>query len=159
VYSKKDKTFTEINATFVNDIDESWISEDLVERLELNHTSSLEDKPKYGRLGKKMFQFCGTVCLQWIERGKSKYTKCRIVPDKSFEVYLHCSQSNPASPRGKPLITPDPPPTSLPPPLNEDSPSTTSLSAAIAGSFDGDGLAEVLDDRSKEYCFPARILA
>jgi hypothetical protein len=100
-----------------------------------------------------MFQFCGMVQLQWIERGKSKHTKCRIVPDKSFEVYLHCGLLHPTSPQEKPLIIPDPLPTSLPQALNEASPSATSPSAAMAGSFDGDGLAEVLDDRSNEYCF------
>lgn len=98
-----------------------------------------------------MFQFCGTVGLQWIEKNKSKYTKYFVVPDKSFEVYLHCSlrcsQLNPALPLEKAFI-PHLPPISSPPALNEDSPST-SLSTVLVGSFDGDGLAEVLDDRSK----------
>ena len=110
----------------------------------------MEDKPRYGHLGKKTFQFYGTVELQWIEKGKSKYTKCHIVPDKSFEVYLHCSQWHPASPRERSLTVPDPLPTLLPSALDEVSPSTTNHSAGIAGSFDGDGLAEALDDRSKE---------
>ena len=158
VYSKRDKIFTKVNATVVNDIDESWISKDLAERLELNvvwMTSRDMDI-----LGRRRFNSMERPSCSGLSKASRNYTKCHIVPDKSFEVYLHCSQWHPASRREKdPLIVPDPQPNLLPPALNEVSPSTTNHSAAMAGSFDGDGLAEALDDHSKEYYFPARIFA
>jgi hypothetical protein len=132
-----------------------------VERLKLKRTPSSTENPEYGLLAKKTFEFRGTVTLEWIDRGKSKPTKCRIVPSDTgtkFEVYLCRSLLPPLSPQGRAAVFVPRTLSPMPPSGMEEYPSAADPLTEYAGLFDGDGqdgFAEFMDDKSNEYCLPS----
>lgn len=146
------KTYTEVNVNVVRDLDECWISEATVERLELKRRPNLTGKPEYGCLGRQSFQFCGTVTLQWLCKSNSQPTRCRIVPSEIFQIYLPYSLLPPPPPlqrissASRPLSNPSSSDANVNLPSVA---SATSLSSEDTGQFDGDELEEVLET-SKE---------
>ena len=154
MYSDREKTYTEINASVVKDLDECWISEEVVERLELKRRPNLTGKTEYGCLGLQSFKFRGTVTLQWLCKSNSQPTTCRIVPSKIFEIYLPYSLLPPPSPSPlqRTLSAPGPFPNLSASDMNATLPSVASVissSSEYTGQFDGDELEEALDT-SKE---------
>jgi hypothetical protein len=140
----------EINALFVADLEENWISEDLVASLGLTRCSP-EKKGEYGRLERRTVRFSGTVLLQWTELGNrtSKFTPCRVVLRESFGLYLQQSLLSPQTPPAEPVKGFDPIPLRGPAPEVSSPSENTCSSAPTVGSFDGS--PEDLDDNSKEY--------
>ena len=90
VYSCKNEEWIEVKATFVSDLEENWISKDLLARLDSDGVPELRRKKEYGRLGLRAVAFLGSFKLKWTEKGnfKTKIAECRIVRDESFELYL-----------------------------------------------------------------------
>jgi hypothetical protein len=126
------------------------MSEDVVEQLKLKVKSDLSGKPKFGYLGQQMFEFSGTVTLQWKCKDKSELLKCRVVPRQEFEVYVPSSMLPLQSPKERRAVIHNPL-SSLPPTeLNQSPPSAPTSSIEFSGAFDGDGLEDFLDT-SKEY--------
>jgi hypothetical protein len=150
------KTYTEINVSVVKDLDECWISEDAVERLELRRKpNNLTGKKEFGCLGLESFEFRGTTLLQWLCESNSQPTRCRIVPSKEFEIYLPSKLLPPKYPLQKTMSAPD----NLSTPSPSDA--TTNLSSTAStidspseytGQFDGDELEEALDGSKEYYC-------
>jgi hypothetical protein len=142
-----------VEITVVSDIDECWMLKDVVQQLKLNVKSDSIGKPKFGYLGQQMFEFGGTVTLQWIWKDKSESRKCRVIPRLGFEIYIPSSILPPRSPKQSgPVIhnsiSSPPPPDSTP---SSSSSSATRTSIEFSGAFDGDGLPE-FPDTSEKYC-------
>ena len=151
VFSNKENKHLEMEITVVSDIDECWMFKDVVEQLKLNVKSDSIGKPKFGYLGEQMFEFSGTVALQWIWKDKSESRNCRVIPRLGFEIYIPSSILPPRSPKqSRPVIHNS---ISRPPPSdsNPSSSSATRTSIEFSGAFDGDGLPE-FPDTSVKYC-------
>lgn len=145
----------EVNAVFAADLDklnQNWISEDLVQRLQLTRTFNSGDEAEYGRL-EKTFQFRGSLTLRWAEKGghKSTFTSCRIAPSKNFDLLLQSSLL-PLPVLEKCVfdvdLTPAPPLSS--PSLEETHLSTASTSTiSSVGSFHTE--PKVIEENSETY--------
>ena len=149
------KTYTEINVSVVKDLDECWISEDAVERLDLRRRPNNSGKREFGCLGLESFEFRGTVLLQWLCESNSQPARCRIVPSKEFEIYLPSNLLPPEYPLQKTMSAPDP--LSIPSPSDakvnlSSTASTIDSSSEYTGQFDGDELEEALDGSKEYYC-------
>jgi hypothetical protein len=150
------KTYTEINVSVVKDLDECWISEDAVQRLELRRKpNNLTGKKEFGCLGLESFEFRGTVLLQWLCESNSQPTRCRIVPSKEFEIYLPSNLLLPINPQQKTMSAPDP--LSIPSPSDakvnlSSTASTIDSSSEYTGQFDGDESEEAMDSSKEYYC-------
>ena len=162
-FSKNKDGWVDIDATFVDDLDENWISKDFVDRLGLK--AKYSEPKEYGHLEASTLPFLGTVELQWSEKSgkdflKSRYAICKIVNDKSFEVFLKISYLPGGRPQSLPatsVSTLDLPPIVSPAPVtcaSLSSPGPTAL--PLAGSFDGSPV-ECKED-SHEYTRPASAL-
>ncbi|KAH6690248.1 hypothetical protein BKA61DRAFT_625745 [Leptodontidium sp. MPI-SDFR-AT-0119] len=176
VFSNKDD-WTEVTATFVDDLVEAWISKDVFEHLELDAFPGTPGDPEWGVLGMKSVPLGGTTDLQWFPKDckKVKDTRCRIVESKDFEVYLqsHLLPSNGSSGSksssveipSSPKLIPEPPASPLrklamvdSPPIQKDplDTDTATLKEDIdrvsgivpKGSFDG--LPENISETSVE---------
>lgn len=75
----------DVQASFVADLSESWISISLVENLGLEHFYDSKSEPQYCILGKRIIQFKGTTVLQSTDKvtTKSNYIICRVVDDRT----------------------------------------------------------------------------
>ena len=94
-FSTEDEEWVEIEVIFVDDLDENWISEDLVKRLGLFITSRLYVQ-EWCHLETRSLPFLGNVELQWSEKDgkshvRSHFADCKVVRNKSFEVFLTMS--------------------------------------------------------------------
>jgi hypothetical protein len=113
----------------------------------------VENQREYGRLELKTFQFQGSLTLQWTEKGghKSKFTPCRIVPRKSFDLLLRSNLLAPITPK-KPAFDHEISALSLPPSLEDPTISAQDDSSlSSTGSFDGVlQPSTVIDDSSEK---------
>jgi hypothetical protein len=143
----------EVQATFVDDLDENWISKSLVEIL--NPGFAFEEQG-YGRIALKMVRFLGRLTIQWKgkESFKSTHSECRIVNAECFVLYLRqCYLPLSDAPLQNTLQThlnPVPTPLSITP--DDVFPSVSSFALAV-GSFDGltsDGQPRWIDDKVDE---------
>jgi hypothetical protein len=151
VYSDKDEDWIEINATFVSDLEENWISKGLFARLDPDRVPEIKRKKEYGHLGLRMVMFLGSFKLKWTEKGnfKTKIAECRIVRDESFELYLKGDLLSLTSTphQVKSQSSPEPIESPLSNPPQESSASIPNHSQAI-GCFDG--LTKFLEENSPE---------
>lgn len=145
VYSNREKTYTETNVTVVNDIEQCWISEDMVEKLQLKRKPNSKDDDKWGCLGLQTFEFRGNITLQWKRNDNSEATKGRIVPRNEFEIYLPFNLLPSLPPQEKELTFLNPVSPSPLPVLNETSSLTTTSLTTFAGQFDGEELEDYLE--------------
>ena len=145
----------DVNAVFAADLDklnQNWISEDLIQRLQLTRTFNSEGEAEYGRL-EKTFQFRGSLVLRWAEKGghKSTFTSCRIVPSRTFDLLLQSSLLPLPIPEKRVLnvdLTQAPPLSSLS--LEETHLSTASTSTiSSVGSFHTE--PKVIEENSEKY--------
>ncbi|KAK0123908.1 hypothetical protein ONS95_008900 [Cadophora gregata] len=99
VCSDRFKIWTEVTATFVDDLMEAWISKEMVKELDLEAIPRSPGDPEWGLLGRRSVPLEGTTELQWYPKDcrRVKDTTCRIVDSKDFGIYLH-SRLLPASP-------------------------------------------------------------
>jgi hypothetical protein len=169
VYSNRERRYIEINVSIVRDLDEGWVSEDTVKRLELKRKDNNAEDPDWGILGWQSYEIHGTTMLEWIDKGYTQDAKCRIVSCNSFDIYLpSCLLTAPSLLHG-PIEPPKPALISSTIDANTDlidlnaeitsSPSLTESSLEYIGQFDGDdrdGLEEMSDD-SKEYYIQSEI--
>jgi hypothetical protein len=155
VCSSKKNEWVNVDAVFAADLDklnQNWISEDLVQRLQLTRTFNSGDEAEYGRL-EKSFQFRGSLILRWAEKGrhKSTFTACRIVPSKAFDLLLQSSLLPLAIPEKHAVdvdVTPAPP--LLSPSLEETHLSTASTSTiSSVGSFHTE--PKVIEEDPQKY--------
>ena len=179
VFSQKGGDWTEVTATFVDDLVEAWISKDIFEQLQLDLIPGSPGDPEWGFLDKKSVSLGGRAELQWFprERRKVKDTTCRIVDSKRFGIYLqaHLLPSSPESEEkpGRVVASSSPEvkiylPTSPPrkhPKVGGDSPlSGETLDTGTVNSKDAgeqnrgnaslgsfDGLPETISETSDEY--------
>ena len=156
MYSNREKRYTEINVTVVKDLEECWISEDTVKRLELKRQGNETGLPEWGTLGYQSVEFHGTTTLQWLCNSHSRPTQCRIVTSSLFEIYLPSSLLPSASPFSTAVTAPTPISTSLAFDANvgpAPSSSRIDLPVDYTGQFDGEGgdEHEEVSASSKEY--------
>jgi len=95
-FSYNEVDWTEIDVIFVDDLDENWISEDVVDRLGLEIESSDIEEYCHLDIQGRTLPFLGRVELQWAEKDgqnnlSSHFDYCRVVSDESFEVFLKMS--------------------------------------------------------------------
>jgi hypothetical protein len=156
VYSPRSREFAEINAVFVVELGESWISEDLVERLGLSFVPNLDGKPEYGVLEKRTFKFSGSVVLTWrLEGGvQSKVIKCRVVPMQLLKVYLPRS-SLPSNSKSIPLVVSNPESPQIISHTAEDHVLSRMDPPLFPSAGSVDGAVEYLDDSLEEYDPPS----
>jgi len=140
VHSNRENMYTEVNVTVVYDIEQCWISEDMVEKLQLKRKPNSKDDETWGCLGFLTFEFRGTVTLQWKRNDNSEATKARIVPRTEFEIYFPSNMLPTPSPHEEELTVLDPISTSPSSGSNETSPS------AFTGQFDGEELDAYLEN-------------
>jgi hypothetical protein len=137
----------EVEATFVDDLDQNWISKSLLDRLKPEFPL---DEPRYGRIALKSVMFLGTTKIQWAGRNSLKTieTECRVVRAECFNLYLRKCLLPPSIGQG----TSRTPSSSIPAPLPvppEDSSLPLSSPPLVVGSFDGltlDGQPKWIDD-------------
>ena len=141
-YSNREKIYKKIEISVVSDIDECWISENVVDRLQLTRRPNSEDDGKWGCLGLRTFEFSGTVSLQWICNVNSRVDQCRVVPSNEFKIYLPSSKIPPIPPPNQPTdrSTID---------LDECPLPEGSSPVKFSGQFDGEELVDYLES-SKE---------
>lgn len=128
-----------------NDIDRGWISEDMVEILQLKRKKISSDGDKWGCLEMQTFEFKGVVTLQWERNNNSEATKCGIVPRKEFEIYLPSNLLPPLAQSENALTIPNPlstPPISS---LDETSPAAITSFTNFTGQFDGEELEDSME--------------
>jgi hypothetical protein len=101
VFSQRANDWTEVTATFVEDLIEAWISKETIENLKLDAIPGSPGDPKWGLLGRRSVPLEGTTELQWFPKDckKVKDTTCRIVDSKLFGIYLqsHLLPPSPSS--------------------------------------------------------------
>jgi hypothetical protein len=144
----------EVEATFVDGLDENWISKSLVDRLVPDFPPKEQG---YGHIGFKTVKFLGRIKIQWTEKNSFKTTEtdCRVVKAEYFNLYLRRYPGTPVTtgPRQRASRTPSDS-IEKPPTITPDLSSTSPPSPQTAvGAFDGlasDGQQKWIDDDAEK---------